>query len=150
LLGGKEVVSVILFHDAQYSVRRIELLQHCQKFLDDPTLLSSPYMVQSNVSPGAFAHFMEILDGAELYFSHETADYLTLLAQEFGHDGLIASLVPQRDVLRHEENVHDLLQELNRDFRSTTIEANFQYIRDLLGVMQRRHISDGRRIQGEA
>jgi hypothetical protein len=107
LLKGKEVVSVILFHDAQYSVRRIELLQHCQKFLDDPTLLSSPYMVQSNVSRGVFTHFMEILDGSEPHFSQETVDDLILLAQEFEHNGLIASLVPQRDVPRYEENVHD-------------------------------------------
>jgi hypothetical protein len=140
LLKGKEVVSVILFHDAPYSIRRIELLQHCQKFRDDPTLLSSPYLVQSNVSPGAFPHFMEILDGAESHFPQETIDDLMLLAQEFGHNGLIASLVPQRDVPKHEENVHDLLQELNRDFRSITIEADLQSIRDSLGVMQR-HIS---------
>jgi hypothetical protein len=67
-LNGKEVVYVILFHDAPYSVRRIELLQHCHKFLDDPTLLSSPYMVQLNVSPDAFTHFMQILDGSEPHF----------------------------------------------------------------------------------
>jgi hypothetical protein len=64
-------------------------------------------MVQSNVSPGAFPHFMEILDGSEPYFSQETVDDLILLAQESGHNSLIASLVPQRDVSRHEENVHD-------------------------------------------
>jgi hypothetical protein len=98
---GKEVVSVILFHDAPYSVRRIELLQHCQKFLDDPTLLSSLHMVQSNVSPGVFTHFMEILDSSEPHFPQETVDNLILLAQEFGHDGLIASLVPQRNVPRN-------------------------------------------------
>jgi hypothetical protein len=90
------VVSVILFHDAPYSVRRIERLQHCQKFLDDPTLLLSPYMVQSNVSPGAFTHFMEIFDRSEPHFSQETVDDLILLAHKFGHNILIASLVPQR------------------------------------------------------
>jgi hypothetical protein len=37
---------------------------------------------------------MEILDGAEPYFSQETVDDLILLAQEFGQNGLIASLVP--------------------------------------------------------
>jgi hypothetical protein len=89
------MVSVILFHNAPYSVRRIELLQHCQKFFDDPTLPSSPHIVQSNVSPGTFTHFMEILDGAGPHFSHETVDDLILLAQEFGHNGPIASLVPQ-------------------------------------------------------
>jgi hypothetical protein len=137
LAEGKEMISVILFHDAPDSVRRIELLQHCQKFLDDPTLLSSSYMVQSNASPGAFTHFMEILHGSEPHFSQETVDHLILLAQEFGHNSLIARLVPQRDVPRHEENVHDLLQELDRDFRSTTIDADLQSIRDSLGVMQR-------------
>jgi hypothetical protein len=95
-------------------------------------------MVQSNVSPGAFTHFMEILDGAEPHFSQEAVDDLIVLAQEFGHNGLIASLVPQRDIPKHEENVHDLLQELNRDFRSTTIDADLQSIRNSLGVMQRR------------
>jgi hypothetical protein len=95
-------------------------------------------MVQSNVSPGTFTHFMEILDGSEPHFSQETVDDLILLAQEFRHNSLIANFVPQRDVLRHEENVYDLLQELNRDFRSTTIDADFQSIRDSLGVMQRR------------
>jgi hypothetical protein len=90
------------------------------------------------MSPGAFTHFMEILDGSEPHFPQETVDNLILLAQEFGHNGLIASLVPQRDVPRHEENVHDLSQELNRDFRSTTIDADLQSLRDSLGVMQRR------------
>jgi hypothetical protein len=60
-------------------------------------------MVQSNVSPGAFTQFMEILDGAKPHFPHETGDDLILLAQEFRHNGLIASLVPQRDVPRHQE-----------------------------------------------
>jgi hypothetical protein len=90
------------------------------------------------VSPDAFTYFMEILDGAEPLFSQETVDDLILLAQEFKHNFLIVSSVPQRDVPRHEENVHDLLQELNRDFRSTTIDADFQFICDSLGVMQRR------------
>jgi hypothetical protein len=116
------------------------MLQHCKKFLDDPTLLSSLYIVQSNVSGGAFTPFVEILDGAEAHFSQETIGDLILLAQEFGHNGLIASLVAQRDIPRHEENVHNLLYEFDRDFRSITIEADLQYIRDSLGVMQR-HIS---------
>jgi hypothetical protein len=95
-------------------------------------------MVQSDVSPGAFTHFTEILDGAEPHFPQETVDDLILLAQKFGHNGLIASLVPQRDVPRHEENACGLLQELNMDFRNTTIGADLQSIRDSLGVMQRR------------
>jgi hypothetical protein len=74
----------IIFRDVPHSVPRIELLHHCQKFLDDPFLLSSPYVVQSDVSPDAFTHFMEILSCAELHFPPETYDDLMLLAQEFG------------------------------------------------------------------
>jgi hypothetical protein len=59
------------------------------------------------MSPGAFTHFMEILDWSEPHFSQEAVDDLILLAQESGHNSLIASLAPQRDVPRHEENVHD-------------------------------------------
>jgi hypothetical protein len=47
-------------------------------------------------------------------------------------------LVPQRGASRHEENIHDLLQEFNRDFKSITIDADLQSIRGSLGVMQRR------------
>jgi hypothetical protein len=83
---------------------------------------------------------MEILDGAEPHFSQETLDDWVLLGQEFWHNSLIACLVPQRDVPRHEKNVHDLLQEFDRDTRSTTIEADRQSIRDSPRVMQR-HIS---------
>jgi hypothetical protein len=90
------------------------------------------------VSPGAFTHFIEILHGAEPYCSQETVDDLILLAQEFGRHARIASLAPQQDVPRYEANVHDLLQELNRDFKSTTIDADLQSIHDSLGVMQRR------------
>jgi hypothetical protein len=97
-------------------------------------------MVQSNVSPGAFTHFIKILDGAEPHFSQETVDDLILLVQEFGHNGVIASLVPQRDVPRHKENVPNRLQESHTDIRGTIIEADFQSIRDSLGVMQP-HIS---------
>jgi hypothetical protein len=38
--------------------------------------------------------------------------------------------------IRH-ENVPDLLQELDRDVRSTTFDADLQSIRDLFTVMQR-------------
>jgi hypothetical protein len=138
LQKGKEVVSVILFRDVLHSVPSIDLLHQCQKFLDDPSILPSPYVVQSNVSPDAFAHFMEILDGAELHFSPETFDDLVLLAREFGHNNLITHLVPQRDFPRREGNVHELFQALDRSLRKTTIEAEFQSIRDGFADMQRR------------
>jgi hypothetical protein len=51
---------------------------------------------------------MEILDSAEPLFSSETFDDLTLLAREFGYNGLIGCLAPQRDIPRHAENMHNL------------------------------------------
>jgi hypothetical protein len=137
LQKGKEAVSLIIFRDVPHSVSCIELSHQRQKFLDDPTLLSSPYMVQSNVSLDAFRHFMEILDGTELQFCPETFDDLMLLAREFGHNSLITYLVPQRDFPRREGTVQELLQELNRSLRATTIEDKFQSIGDAFADVQR-------------
>jgi hypothetical protein len=49
----------------------MQLAHHCDEFLDDPALPSTPYMVQSNTSSDTFLHFMEMLDGDELHFSAE-------------------------------------------------------------------------------
>jgi hypothetical protein len=81
---------------------------------------------------------MEILDGAERHFSAETFNDLILLGPEFGCISLTTSLALQRDVPWREENGHDLLQELDRSLRGTTIEAEFQSIRDAFPTVQRR------------
>jgi hypothetical protein len=47
---------------------------------------------------------MEILDGLEPQFSPETVSDPTLLAREFGHNGLIASFTRQQDIHGHQEN----------------------------------------------
>jgi hypothetical protein len=60
------------------------------------------------------------------------------LALEFGHNSLITRFVPQRDSPRRERNVRELLQELGRSPRGTTIEAEFQSIRDVSADVQRR------------
>jgi hypothetical protein len=95
-------------------------------------------MVQSDVSPDAFTHFMEILSGAELHFSPETSDDLMLLAREFGLHSLITHLFPQRDFSKREQNVHELLKKLDRSPRGTTIKAEIQSIRDGCADVQRR------------
>jgi hypothetical protein len=45
-------------------------------------------------------------------------------------------LVPQRDFSRREENIHELLQELNKSPRGITIRAEFQSIRDGVANVQ--------------
>jgi hypothetical protein len=67
---------------------------------------------------------MEILSGFEPQISPETVNDLMLLAREFGYDRLIASLAPQRDVPRRQENAHDLLQELVKDVRGSTFKVD--------------------------
>jgi hypothetical protein len=129
---------VIIFRNVQHSIPRIEMPHHRQKFLDDPILLSSPYVVQSDVSPEAFTYFMEILGGAEAQISPETVDNLMLLAREFGDNKLITSLTSQRDVPRREGSVHELLREVDRSLGGTTIEAKFHSIRDGIPDVQRR------------
>jgi hypothetical protein len=79
-----------------------------------------------------------MLDGAERHFSPETFGNLVLLAREFGRNSLIPRLVPQRDFPRRGGKAHELLQELDRIPRGTTIEAEFQSIRDGVADVQRR------------
>jgi hypothetical protein len=95
LYKSKEVASVIVFRDVPHSIQRIQLAINCQKFLDDPILLSVPYVIRSDASPDAFSHFMEILNGSEPQFSPQIADDLLLLAREFGHNNLIATFAPR-------------------------------------------------------
>jgi hypothetical protein len=65
LQKGKEVISVIVFWGVAQSIPRTQLAINCQKFLDDPISMSLPYVVQSDASPDAFSHLMEILNGSE-------------------------------------------------------------------------------------
>jgi hypothetical protein len=107
---------------------------NCQQFLDDPVLVSSPYVVQLDASPDNFAHFMEVLEAQS---SQKIAHYLMSLAREFGHNGLIASFSSQQGVPTRQENVHNLSQELNKDVRSATIEAGLLSICGSLTDLQR-------------
>jgi hypothetical protein len=92
---GERGGSVMLFRHVPHSIPCIELLHQCQKFCDDPSLVPSPYMIQSNMSPDTFTRFLQRLDGAEPNFSPETFNDLMLLKREFGQNSLITRLVPQ-------------------------------------------------------
>jgi hypothetical protein len=81
---------------------------NCQKFLDDPILLSVPYVVQSNAWLYAFAYFMETLNGSEPQFSPQITNKLILLAREFRHNGMITTFALRQDVPSRRENVCDL------------------------------------------
>jgi hypothetical protein len=112
LYKGKEVVSVIVFRDVPHSIQRSQLAINCQKFLDDPILLSVPYVILSDASSDVFLHFMEILNGSEPQFYPQIVDDLMLLAREFGHNDLIATFAPRQVMPSRQENVPDLLQQL--------------------------------------
>jgi hypothetical protein len=107
LQKGKEAISVIVFRGVPHSIPPTQLAINCQKFLDDPILLSLPYVIQSDASPDAFSHFMEILNGSETQFSPQIADDLMLLARKFEHNHMIATFNPRQDVPTHRENVRD-------------------------------------------
>jgi hypothetical protein len=131
------MATVVLFRDVTRSIACIQPAQYCQKFLNGPVLLFTPYVVQLNVSSDAFAHFTEIRNGVESQLPPETFDDLILLMRKFASNSLTPSLASPRDVPRHEENVHDFLQEFDRENRGTTIKADFQSNRDSFTVMQR-------------
>jgi hypothetical protein len=118
------------FRDVPHSVPRIQLALHCQRFLDDPVLLWSPYVIRSNASIDAFVHFMKIFNGFEPQFSPEIVNDLMLLVREFGYDRLTASLAPQRDAPRRQEHAHGLLQELGKHVRGATFKVDLRFLRD--------------------
>jgi hypothetical protein len=59
------------------------------------------------------------------------------LAREFGRNGLIANLVPRRNVPSHRDNVYCQLQEFDRDNRGATFETDSALIRDSSALLQR-------------
>jgi hypothetical protein len=137
LQKGKKVISMIVLRDVPHTIPRIQLAMNCQRFMNDPILLSSSYVVQSDASPDVFAHFMEGLDSSEAQFSPQIADDLISLAREFGHNGLISSFGLHQGVPSRQENVHDLLQELNKGIRGATFDADLRSIRGSLTDMRR-------------
>jgi hypothetical protein len=128
---------VIVFQDVPHSIQRNQLAINSQKFLDDPILLSVPYVVQSDASPDAFSHFMEILNGSEPRFSPQIADDRMLSAREFRHNDLIATFAPRQIVPSRQENVPDLLKQLARFDRGVTLEADLGMMPNSLAVLQR-------------
>jgi hypothetical protein len=135
LYKGKEVVSVIVFRDVPHSIQRRQLAINCQKFLGDPILLSVPYVVQSDASPDAVSHFMEIFNGSDPQFSPQITDDLMLLAREFGHNDLIATFAPRQVVPSRQENVRDLRQQLASFDRAVTLEADLRMMPNSLAVL---------------
>jgi hypothetical protein len=136
LYKGKEVVFVIVFRDVPHSIQHTHLAIDSQKFIDDPILLSGPYVVQSDAPPDAFSHFIEILNGSEPQFSPQIADDLMLLARELGHNDLIANFAPRQVVPSRQENVRDLLEQLASFDTCVTLEADLQMISKSLTVLQ--------------
>jgi hypothetical protein len=92
-------------------------------------------VIESNVLPDQFAHFVEILDVFEPHASPETVDDLMLLAREFGYNSLTADLDPPRDVPRNQQSVLDLLQKLDGNVRSIAFQADFRSSRHSSAVI---------------
>jgi hypothetical protein len=92
---------------------------------------------------------MKILDSLEPQIFPEIVSDLMLLAREFKYNNVIGSLGPQQAVLSRQENIPDLLQELDREIRNSTFEADLRSIRESLSAIQGaisviREVSDGK------
>jgi hypothetical protein len=101
---------MIGFRGGPHAIPQIQLAVNRRKFIGDPILLSSPYVVQSDASPDASTHLMEVLDGPEAQSSLQISDDLMSLARESGHNGAVSSFASQRGVPKSQENAHGLLQ----------------------------------------
>jgi hypothetical protein len=70
-----------------------------------------------------------------LIFPRKVND-LIMLAQDFEYNILITCFAPQQGVPGHQENVHGLLQEFDRNIRTTTLEADCLSICNSFAVIQ--------------
>jgi hypothetical protein len=76
--------SELVFAGGTFQVPRLRLMETCQKFKDDPTLLTAPYRVSSAVSLDSFRLFVDAIGGANIEISNSTVRDLLLLSREFG------------------------------------------------------------------
>jgi hypothetical protein len=68
------------------------LRQQCELFIADPTLLDSPYHVQSRVRPEIFRIFLKAVKGTSATITNQNMPELSQLCTEFGFNGLANSL----------------------------------------------------------
>jgi uncharacterized small protein (DUF1192 family) len=98
------MVSVILIHPEEtFTIPALQLMIKCSFFQNTPTLLVSPYRVQSSVSLSIFREFISTLKGNVINITDTNFTELDRLCEEFGFSELATKLSEFRPSMRFKE-----------------------------------------------
>jgi hypothetical protein len=85
--------SVTLLHPEEtFQIPTLQVINKCHLFQNNPTLLVSPYRVQSLVSLSIFREFLSALEGNAINITDTNFPELQRLCDEFGFSELAAKL----------------------------------------------------------
>jgi hypothetical protein len=93
----------LILGETAFSVANLLLSQTCDLFENDPP--TSPYRVQSCVSPHFFESFLEAVNGKDIQITNENVSDLLQLCNEFGFRSLSSKLSAFGDSPKHELSV---------------------------------------------
>jgi hypothetical protein len=96
--------SVTLLHPEEtFKIPTLQTINKCSLFQNNPTLLSSPYRVQSSVSLSIFREFLSALEGNPINITDTNFTELHQLCKEFGFSELAAKLSEFRSSMDFKE-----------------------------------------------
>jgi hypothetical protein len=106
--------SVTLLHPKEtFTIPALQVMTKCSLFQNNPTLLVSPYRVQSSVSLSIFREFLSALEGNAINITDNNYTELDRLCDEFGFSDLAAKLSEFRSSMdfkeaeTEDENAHE-------------------------------------------
>jgi hypothetical protein len=87
------MTSVTLLHpEESFKIPPLQVINKCSLFQNNPTLLGSPYRIQSPVSLSIFREFLSALEGNAINITNTNFTELDRLSKEFGFSELAAKL----------------------------------------------------------
>jgi uncharacterized coiled-coil protein SlyX len=96
--------SVSLLHPEEtFTIPALQAMNKCSLFQNNPTLLSSPYRIQSSVSLSIFREFLSALEGNAINITNTNLTEFDRLCKEFGFSELSAKLSEFRPSMRFKE-----------------------------------------------
>jgi hypothetical protein len=94
------MASVTLIHpEKMFTVPVVQATNKCSLFQNNPTLLASPYRVQSSVTLSVFQDFLSLLEGNAIKVTDTNLTGLERLCGEFGFTELAGKLSEFRSVM---------------------------------------------------
>jgi hypothetical protein len=124
------MASLTLLHSEEmFTLPALQAMTKCSLFQNNPTLLGSPYRVQSSVSLSIFREFLSALEGNPINITDTNYTELERLCDEFGFSEIAAKLLefrPRWTSKKQKIRMHaDELQRLKKSQINTPTSLRF-------------------------